>query len=318
MERTRDRELPICVQAIIALSKLAGSEDVSALEEGEQTIMGHGRPPGRPHVRYFSCFFTRDVRRASLINLPVIPATLSPIMARTRDTDPIVRRLVYTHVLSRACSPTQAQSVSLTPAFSPLPSTKRSRVGRCRQWRGPQGEEGGEGVRGCLVDFLKLFDLVEAKIAEDVLVSVFTVREDVFHGIGFEGVPSLMRGIDDYWEHLTPGRAFLARVFVDHCVAQKDDARLENVLPVVTSLAFRIQAAYNDLLELIREHEADRLLREGMEDEDEERARREEELLDGEFVIGELLRLAVNLDYADEIGRRKMFQLVPLADTVQA
>ena len=47
-----------------------------------------------------------------------------------------------------------------------------------------------------------------------------------------------------------------------------------------------------------------------MEDDDEERARREEELMDGEFVIGELLRLAVNLDYADEIGRRKMFQLV--------
>ena len=118
------------------------------------------------------------------------------------------------------------------------------------------------------------------------------------------------RDLDDYWEHLTPERAFLARVFVDHCVAQKDNARLENVLPVVTALAFRIQAAYNDLIERIRDHEAERLLREGMEDDDEERARREEELMDGEFVIGELLRLAVNLDYADEIGRRKMFQLV--------
>lgn len=98
-------------------------------------------------------------------------------------------------------------------------------------------------------------------------------------------------------------------MFVDHCVTQKDNTRLENVLPVVTALAFRIQAAYNELLEHIRDGEAERLLREGMED-DEERARREEELLDGEFVIGELLRLAVNLDYADEIGRRKMFQLV--------
>lgn len=27
------------------------------------------------------------------------------------------------------------------------------------------------------------------------------------------------------------------------------------------------------------------------------------------FIVGELLKLAVNLDYADEIGRRKMFQL---------
>lgn len=105
-------------------------------------------------------------------------------------------------------------------------------------------------------------------------------------------------------------------MFVDHCVAQKDDGRLENVLPVVTSLAFRIQAAYNHLLERIREHEDGRLLREGMEEEDEERAQREEELMDGEFVIGELLRLAVNLDYADEIGRRKMFQLVRKSHSV--
>jgi condensin complex subunit 3 len=31
---------------------------------------------------------------------------------------------------------------------------------------------------------------------------------------------------------------------------------------------------------------------------------------DKEFAISELLKLAVNLDYADEIGRRKMFGLV--------
>lgn len=39
MERARDREPPIRVQAIIALSKLAGSEDISEVEEGEQTIL---------------------------------------------------------------------------------------------------------------------------------------------------------------------------------------------------------------------------------------------------------------------------------------
>ncbi|EPS93226.1 hypothetical protein FOMPIDRAFT_1056181 [Fomitopsis schrenkii] len=318
MERTRDREPPIRVQAIIALSKLAGSEDVSELDEGEQTIM-------EALLDAITYDTSPDVRRASLINFPVIPATLSPILARTRDTDPIVRRLVYTHVLEprmlndtgsiglthpRALTIAQRETI-VRNGLGDREDGVRAAAGRLMAaWvdvasgaglKVKKEEEGGEGVRRYLVDFLKLFDLVEGKIAEDALVSVFTVREDVFHGIGFE---------DDYWEHLTPERAFLARVFVDHCVAQKDDARLENVLPVVTSLAFRIQAAYNDLLELIREHEADRLLREGMEDEDEERAKREEELMDGEFVIGELLRLAVNLDYADEIGRRKMFQLV--------
>lgn len=91
---------------------------------------------------------------------------------------------------------------------------------------------------------------------------------------------------------MTPEKAFLARVFVQHCIASKDTARLEGSLPVVTSLAFRIQAGYNDLLE-----------RGNGEDEEDARA-------DGEFVLGEMLRLACDLDYGDEIGRRKMFQLV--------
>jgi condensin complex subunit 3 len=96
-------------------------------------------------------------------------------------------------------------------------------------------------------------------------------------------------------------------VFVDHCISTNDDRRLESALPVVTSLAFRIQAAYNELLEDIQAEQADELL--GGVDE-EQRAKNEEARLAKEFVIAEMCKLAVNLDYADEIGRRKMFQLV--------
>jgi len=87
-------------------------------------------------------------------------------------------------------------------------------------------------------------------------------------------------------------------------MATKDDARLESALPVVTALAFKIQSAYNELLEDIQASE-DLLPQGGEVDES-----KEDERMDKEFIIGEMLRLAVNLDYADEIGRRKMFQLV--------
>jgi condensin complex subunit 3 len=107
---------------------------------------------------------------------------------------------------------------------------------------------------------------------------------------------------------LTPERAFLARVFVGHCIATKDEARLESALPVVTALAFRIQQGYNALLEDVQaEEERVELDEVGTE---EARQKREDERMDREFVIGEMLKLAVDLDYADEIGRRKMFQLV--------
>jgi condensin complex subunit 3 len=76
----------------------------------------------------------------------------------------------------------------------------------------------------------------------------------------------------------------------------------------VTALAFRIQLGYNALLEDIQAEE-ERVER-GEVGLDEARQRREDERMDGEFVIGEMLKLAVDLDYADEIGRRKMFQLV--------
>lgn len=99
----------------------------------------------------------------------------------------------------------------------------------------------------------------------------------------------------------------MARVFVDHCKATKDDARLEAALPVVTAMAFRIQEAYNELIEDARTEEEERIIRDLS---DEERNTIEDSRADKEFIIGEMLQLAVNLDYSDEIGRRKMFQLV--------
>jgi hypothetical protein len=56
---------------------------------------------------------------------------------------------------------------------------------------------------------------------------------------------------EDFWRGLTPEKAFLIRVFVDHCVSTKESTRLEKVLPVVTAHAFRIQEAYNTLLDVL-------------------------------------------------------------------
>lgn len=75
----------------------------------------------------------------------------------------------------------------------------------------------------------------------------------------------------------------------------------------MTALAFKIQAAYNDLIEQIQVYEEARI---GEEFTEEEQEANEDARADQEFVISELLKLTVNLDYADEIGRRKMFSLV--------
>lgn len=72
-------------------------------------------------------------------------------------------------------------------------------------------------------------------------------------------------------------------------------------------MAFRIQDTFNELTSRIDNEEEARLLTDLTEDE---KIRYEDARLEKEAIIGELLQLAVNLDYSDEIGRRKMFQLV--------
>ena len=72
-------------------------------------------------------------------------------------------------------------------------------------------------------------------------------------------------------------------MFVDHCVSIKENNRLEKVLPVVTAHAFRIQEAYNTLLDVLDGAEI------GGDDEAVD---------EHEFILAELLRIALNLDYA--------------------
>jgi condensin complex subunit 3 len=93
----------------------------------------------------------------------------------------------------------------------------------------------------------------------------------------------------------------LARVFIEHCKEIEDNISLEAALPVVTSVAFRTQEWYN----LLQDEEPV-----SQDLEDDEYRRREDAIASKETIVAELLKLAVNLDYADEIGRRKMFDLV--------
>jgi condensin complex subunit 3 len=112
--------------------------------------------------------------------------------------------------------------------------------------------------------------------------------------------------LDKYWTELTSESAVLARVFVEHCVSTQNEVRLESAsLPVVTALAFHIEEAYNALLVVLQDIKTAKLLRAGIEQEDEELAKRE-------VVLGELLRMVLKLDYADEIGWRKVFSVVSL------
>ncbi|KAG1834854.1 nuclear condensing complex subunit [Suillus variegatus] len=307
-ERVHDKETFVRVQAVIALSKLCGSEDPSDVEEGEPTAL-------EVLLETLSCDPAADVRRAALLNIPLSSATLDAVLGRTRDTDTIMRKLVYSAILIQHCFASDGSAMGLVhPRVLTIsqrefiirnglgdrePAVRQAAALLLSKWvdvaREDVKSEESKTVEDNVLALLSLFDLTESTVAEDALLSVLDRRADISDHVEFN---------DAYWANLTPERAFFARVFVDHCIAIKNAEKLDASLPVVTALAYRIQAAYNAYQEDLEVAEQERVIR-GEPTEEEEEAR-----IDKEFVIGEMLKVAVNLDYADEIGRRKMFQLV--------
>ncbi|KAG2363036.1 nuclear condensing complex subunit [Suillus spraguei] len=296
-ERVHDKETFVRVQAVIALSKLCGSEDLSDVEEGEPTAL-------EVLLETLSCDPAADVRRAALLNIPLSSATLDAVLARTRDTDTIMRRLVYSAILVQHCfasdgSAMGSEFIIRNGLGDREPAVRHAAALLLSKWvdvaRGDVKNEESKTAKDDVLALLSLFDLTESTVAEDALLSVLDRRHDISDHVEFN---------DAYWANLTPEQAFFARVFVDHCIAIKDAEKLDASLPVVTALAYYIQAAYNAYQEDLEVAEQERVIR-GEPTEEEEEAR-----IDKEFVIGEMLKVAVNLDYADEIGRRKMFQLV--------
>lgn len=151
-----------------------------------------------------------EVRRAVLYNLPVNPQTMPLVLARSRDLDPILRRTVFQGSLNPSIVPartlTIAQRVQLVQngLTDRDPSVRKAAASMLGGWL--------DQDEGDLLVFLQRLDVVSSSVAADALKSIFVTRPDVFEAIEFD---------EAWWESLTPEKAFLARVFAEHCVAVK-------------------------------------------------------------------------------------------------
>ncbi|KAE8223944.1 hypothetical protein CF319_g3093 [Tilletia indica] len=142
--------------------------------------------------------------------------------------------------------------------------------------------------------------------------------------------PYLDASSDDFWNILSPRTAFLASHFASFCALFEKEQpnlipgsgglsrRLEDALPLVTALAFRIQAVFGAVCRLVQELEwgdptdlPDNLADLGspaIESVDGSAALSPFESQSS--ILFSLLSLALHADYADETGRRKMFNLL--------
>ncbi|PWN53081.1 ARM repeat-containing protein [Violaceomyces palustris] len=291
LARAKDKESAVRVQAIIALAKLQASED----EDAEKDEDGDEDDVEKVLINTLRFDPSAEVRRAALFNLTPTRSTLPFIVERLRDVDPINRRCVYLGSLtlllqsSAKLAPTAGSSkfgldrltteevvrIGLGEREASVKRAARKLVGT---WI--------DSVGGDLIAFLNQFDMTQSSNAEAALQSIFESKPQIISQLRFDQ--------DTFWMSLTPETTFLARVFIDHCKAKGDDVRLEECLPLVTALAFKIQKEYQDLISKLES------------EEDDDTAAK----ANGAFILSQLLGIAMSADYGDEIGRRKMFGLV--------
>ncbi len=189
---------------------------------------------------------------------------------------------------------------------------------------------------------------VSTIVAEQALSAMFEQRPALIDNVPLLSGSSSASGnkdgrtgeeVEQFWNRLTPSRALLAKCALAHLRAQAQ-ARgaglagsaaaemLEEAMPPVTALAFRIQKHFNLMLDAIERDEEARFAA-GPDDDDEdeeEDVKEEEDGMDREtrraerftsvetrserMIITLLLDVALQADFADEIGRRKLFGLL--------
>ncbi|ERF71205.1 hypothetical protein EPUS_07888 [Endocarpon pusillum Z07020] len=307
--RIRDKEPTIRIQAVMGLGRLAGNEaqdepesdhsedlDSTGLLEKLLDVLQHDT--------------SAEVRRSLLLNLPLTPSTLPCLLERARDLDGATRRALYARLL-----PTLGdfRHLSLSMREKLLRWGLRDRDENVRKaaghlfyerWiedcagNGSEVSEGGPVKEASspsmpgLLELLERIDIVnsgiETGIALEAMKEFWHGRPDYIDAVNFD---------DAFWSALTPESVFMARSFNDFCQQnQQYQILCEEKMPEVTRLGFYLQKYLNTLLENITSAA--------------EFGGGEDEAVEQEFIVEQLLHIALTLDYSDEVGRRKMFSLL--------
>ena len=286
------------VQAIIALAKLQQSSG-----EGEE-----GGADG-DEVRDTIVWLLRhdasaEVRRAALFNLSLTRENFPYILERLRDVDVINRRCVFLGSLAMLPALAAGSSSAAGRLLDAQATTEaiglglKDREESVRRATKKLMTTWTDAVSGDLEAFLARFDLLTSDVGGQALACMLEQKPALLDHVPLTGVDA--RDTDEFWNSLDPARALLAQVYLDHLREKtRDVQRWEDAMPPVTALAFRIQKHFNAMINVADEG-----------GENAEDAVRSDAFRSEERIVASLLQIALHADYADEIGRRKMFSLV--------
>lgn len=313
VKRIRDKEAMVRAQAVLGLGRLAGNQvDGGANSDESEDDAGAGLLEKLLEVLQNDP--SADVRRSLLVNLPILPNTLPYLLERARDQDAATRRAVYSRLLP-ALGDFRHLSLSMREKLLRWGLRDRDenvRKAAARLFRdrwiedcagAPPPENGAPqeasppSFEG-LLELLERIDIInsglETGVALEAMRGFWEGRPDYRDEVTFD---------DQYWETLSAESVFMARSYNDFCRNEGDgkyEHLVEEKMPEVTKLAFYLERYNQALIDTLRRIAS----AEVAEDEDEE------DTVEQEFIVEQLLHIALTLDYSDEVGRRKMFALL--------
>ncbi|SPN98340.1 related to condensin complex component cnd3 [Cephalotrichum gorgonifer] len=314
LKRIRDKEAMVRAQAVLGLGRLAGNQADEDANSGESDDDDAGAGLLEKLLEVLQNDPSADVRRSLLVNLPILPNTLPYLLERARDQDAATRRAVYSRLLP-ALGDFRHLSLSMREKLLRWGLRDRDenvRKAAARLFRerwiedcaGVPPAENGAPQESSPPNFDALLELLER---------IDIVNSGVENGVALEAMKGFWEGrpdyrdevtfSDEYWETLSAESVFMARSYNDFCRNEGDgkyEHLVEEKLPEVMKLAFYLERYNQALIDSIRRIANS----EGAEEEEEE------DTVEQEFIVEQLLHIALTLDYSDEVGRRKMFALM--------
>ena len=315
LKRIRDKEAMVRAQAVLGLGRLAGNQ-IEADPDSEDSDNDAGSGLLDRLLEVLQNDPSADVRRSLLVNLPILPATLPFLLERARDQDAATRRAVYSRLLP-ALGDFRHLSLSMREkllrwGLRDRDENVRKAAGRLFRERWiedcagtPPPAETGQPAEvsppnlDALLELLERIDVVnsggENGVALEAMRGFWEGRPDYREAMFFD---------DAFFETLSAESVFVVRTFNDFCRSEGDgkfESLIEEKLPEVTKVAFYLERYIKVLIDAVKRAEEQEV------DDDEED---EEDTAEQEFIVEQLLHIALTLDYSDEVGRRKMFALL--------
>ncbi|KAM3417354.1 hypothetical protein BST61_g5604 [Cercospora zeina] len=326
LKRLHDKEASVRLQAVYGLGRLAAEVDGDEEEEDSDSDedLG-GKTVLNKLLNVLQNDSSAEVRRNLLLNLPLTKEVLPYLLERARDADATTRKALYSRLLPalgdfRNLSLTHREKL-LRWGLRDRDENVRRATARlfCERWiedcaarpavQAAEQEDDGEAPKNkeavpsldALLELLERIDVVnsggEGGIASIAMDEFWKGRPDYVDYVSFP---------DSFWDDLSPELAFMARTFNDYCRNTKDYVGprslvelAEEKLPEVTKFGFLLEREIKKLIQVTIE---------SAETEDEEYD--ESELAYCEFIVEQMLHMALTFDYSDEVGRRKISVLM--------